>query len=106
VKRLFVNEVADEYTRENFRTVSEFVRDEALLKGQFKFFEYSFTAAGTHTPLHTLGYKPLDVITLAVSRGATVVWDYDAFTKVTVKLTVSAPCRVRVFLGTYREGET
>lgn len=101
-----MKEVSDAYSRENFRQVSEFLRDEALLKGQFKFFEFTFAASGVHTVLHTLGFKPLDVLTLSVSGGATVTWDYDGFTNTTVSLTVSAPCRVRVFLGTYREGET
>lgn len=101
----FLKEVGDPYIRDNFRRLDNFLRDFPFAKGEFKFFEIVITGAVTNFDfLHNLGFLPKDVITTNVSNNATVTWKYDSFTTTTVRLTTSAACTIRAFIGTYREG--
>ena len=71
LKRLFEKEF-DGKLQENFVRLNEFAQEEALLKGNFKFFELDLSEASypaTITTKHYLGFLPKDVI-LTSSIGA------------------------------------
>lgn len=108
--KLFVTEVADKILQENFRRLADFFRKDPFQKGKWQFIEIALQASTidgaypvTHTPPHNLNFRPKDIITLSVSDGATVTWNYDDFTVDNLSITFSADCTVRAYVGYYRE---
>lgn len=103
--KLLITEIADKWTRENFRKIQDYLRDVAVLRGEFSFFTIAVTATTTSRDYtHNLGFRPKDVITLSVSGGYDVVWDYDNFTATTVRFSTSGPCTIRAYIGRHEEG--
>lgn len=101
---LFRKEVEDEFSQENFVRLQSYLNNHTLLKGEFKFFEFFFDAAVTNKQItHKLPFVPKDVLTLHVSNGATVTWNYDTFTATYVDVTTSGSCTLRAFIGRYEE---
>lgn len=101
---LFKKEIDDEFTQENFKRLWEFINYHPLFKGSFKFFEFTFDSAVTNKQLtHKLPFAPKDVITLNVSNGATVTWNYDLFNSEFLVVTTSGACTVRAYVGRYAE---
>lgn len=104
---LFQKEIDDEHIQENFRRLQYGLNDLALLKGQFKFFKFSFdTAAASKRIPHNLGFAPKDVLQTSVTNGASVTWEYDSFDRDYIYITTSAACDVRAFIGRYEEEAT
>lgn len=104
---LFTNEIQDQFARENFKRLHGFLKKEPIFKGDFKFFELTGTGTGSFTKTHNLGFMPKDVLTLHVSAGYSVAWDYEDFTRDTVKFTTSVGSgawTIRAFIGRYEEG--
>ena len=101
--RFLLDKVKDEYVRDNFRRVKEYLAADIMRKMSFQFFEWELTDSGTYVYPHSLGFQPLDVVQLSVRRPdtATVVWNYDDFTATNVSFTVSAACTVRALIGRY-----
>jgi hypothetical protein len=98
---LLLKEIPDLYVRENFKRLKDFFRQESPLLG-FKHFELVFDAAVTNYKLrHGLGFVPKDVIQTSLTGAGVVTWNYSSFDKDSADLTVSGPCTVRFFLGTY-----
>lgn len=106
VDRLYIQEVVDERSRDNFIRIQQFFREDPFYKGQFKFFEFTVAAAGSFDFVHSLGFQPLDVITTSVrnSDGTVVTWDYDDFTSSIVRVTTDGAATIRAFIGRYAEG--
>jgi len=101
---LFLDEVKDEYIRENFKFIADYIRDFPLEKGQFKFFKIEVSSPLTNFKWpHKLGYQPKDVIQTYVSNGATITWNYDSFTNELLDLDASTACTIRAFVGRYEE---
>jgi hypothetical protein len=100
--KLYRNEVEDEYSRQNFQRLQDFLNSFPLAKGDFKFFEITVTSAVTNYKFkHNLGFVPLDVLQTYVSGGATVSWSYDSFDRSNVVFTTSGPTTIRAFIGRY-----
>ena len=101
---LFLQEIKDVFTRENFLLLQRGFNEEPLLKGNFKFFTYTFDSAvsGFEVP-HRLGFIPKDVLLLSATNSATVTFDYQAFSTTTIKVTTSASTTIRAFLGRYED---
>lgn len=103
--KFFLSEIADLFTRQNFERLDRFLQAEPLLRGNFKFFELTFSAAVTnHSVRHGLSFRPLDVIQTYKTDGITVTFIPDSFTESVIKLTTSGACTVRAFIGRYEEG--
>lgn len=112
---LFKSEVKDEYARENFSRLEDFVRDDTVSKGNFRFLELNLASdvatgyPATKNVPHFLTFQPKDVIQTYVTRDVTtgyqtvILWNYEDFTRTTVSVTFSSPCTVRAFLGRYGE---
>ncbi len=104
--RLFLERISDPYTRDQFQKVFEYVRDTAILRGEFKFFSYTFTKAETNYRIpHGLGFLPLDVLQTSLTGAGTLTWNYTLFTDTYLDVTTSAACVVRAFIGRYGETE-
>lgn len=109
VRKLFTTEVQDRFSRENFLRLKNYLRDEAVLKTQFKFFEYTFgpnlSYSATVEIPHKLGFRPKDTIQLSVMNAddAVITWHYDDFTNTHVKITADKACTVRALLGRYED---
>ena len=102
--KLFVKEISDEFSQENFKRIELNINSFPLNKGNFFFFEFTFDSAATNKRIpHNLGFRPKDILQTAVSNGAVVTWNYELFDASFLDVTVSAPCKVRVFVGCYKE---
>jgi len=101
---LYRKEIDNEFSQENFRRLWEFLNSHPLIKGDFKFFEYTFDAAVTNKQLaHKLSFVPKDVLQTYVTGGAEVTWNFDKFTKTFLNVTTNAACTVRLFVGRYED---
>lgn len=108
--KLLVEQIKESVPRENFQKIEQFVRDENLLRAEFKFFEFTFLAVptvATFTIKHGLGYRPKDLIQTSLIGSGTVTWNYASFSNTEISLTlggtisVTSPTTVRFFLGSY-----
>lgn len=102
---LFENTIEDPYVLENFKRLKIFLRDNALFKFGFiyKTFEIPAGLTTNFKFKHNLNFVPKDLITTAVSNNAVLTWHFDTFDKDFVYLDASAPCSVRVLLGSYKD---
>lgn len=84
---------------DNFNAVLDAWNAQPILAGTWRLFDLKYPV-GTHTILHGLRFKPLDVIALHVSGGGTVSFNYANFTETTCSFTIAtAETRVRFLLG-------
>lgn len=107
---LFQREILDKYIRDNFRKLQDYINADPFAKGVFKFFTFDLASDVTHgyprtlDVAHHLSFTPKDVLQLSVSPDTvTVTWKPDSFTDSTVRVTFSAACTVRAFIGRYEE---
>ncbi len=112
VLQLFKTEIIDPYIRDNFLRIADYLRDDAMRKGQFKFFERYLDAPDPATAIypytlvfsHNLNFQPKDVISLSIiPEAATLSWKYSKFTRSTVTVVLSAACTFRGYIGRYEE---
>ena len=102
---LILKDIQDQYVRENFWRILKFFQKDPLLKGEWTFFDLKFDSAVTSRKIpHGLGFKPLDVIQTSLTGPGTLTWEYDNFDTSYLVVTTSGPCKVRAFIGAYREG--
>ena len=102
--KLFVKEIKERFSQENFETLQNYIQDEALLKGEFKFFEITFTQAETNYKFpHKLGFQPKDVIQTSLTGAGSLTWNYDSFDSTNLNITTTDACVVRAFIGRYAE---
>jgi hypothetical protein len=104
MKSLFLREIDDEHTQENFVRIQDEIRAQAFLKGQWNFVELPFTAAVSNFRFkHNMTFTPKDVI-LTSSRGAGVAtFNFDLFTNEFLDISVTAAVVLRFFMGSYNE---
>ena len=102
--RLFQSEVRDQFIRDNFRILSEFIRDHTVFRG-FRSFEVTFTQAVTaHKFPHNMGFKPLDIILTSKTNSVTVEFLYSNTTATVIEITTSAATTIRFLAGTFAQG--
>ncbi len=102
--KLLLTRIGDEYVKEAFKKLIDYIRADVFRRGDFRYLEVTAPLAGAGSFPHPLGYQPQDVITLSVApSAASVRWKYELFTPTTLAYTVTAPCTVRIFVGKYRE---
>jgi hypothetical protein len=101
---LILKDIEDVYSRENFFRLSKFFNQEALLNGNFKFFEVVITAANTTVSIpHGLNFIPQDIIFLSVDGNYNFYFEYANFDKTNLKIFVEGPCKLRFFAGAYKD---
>lgn len=102
-------DIEDVYIRENFKRLALFLQKFPLFRGEWQFFEVTFTAAVTDFKIaHGLGFTPTDII-LTATKGAgsvgagVITFNYDSFDKTNINVTTTDSCVVRFFAGSYKE---
>lgn len=105
--KIYVSQIAEPYTKQNFKIIGSLFNEIPFLKGQWRFIEFTLSASGTDIQLaHGLGFAPKDIILLSAVAG-TVTFNYDLMDSnyfyVTATLAGSAPMTVRAFIGRYTE---
>jgi hypothetical protein len=99
-----LKDISDKYTRENFFRLQKFFEIYPFFKGNFKHFEFDLQAAVVgHRIKHGLGFKPLDLIQTSVIGSGAVTWLYAEFDTTNLVVTTTGPCKIRAFVGAYRE---
>lgn len=104
--KLFIKEIEDEYSRENFLNINNENINNIFNKAKFRFIEITVSAAESNKKvLHGLNFQPLDVIQLSVRENDTtnVTWHYDSFDREAIYITTDGPCIIRAYLGRYGE---
>ena len=97
--------IVDPVARDNFQKVSESFRDNALLQGFWKFYEFTFPGAVTNKRIpHKLGFLPKDIIQTSLKGAGSLTWNYAKFDQTMLDVTTTGACIVRVFAGTYNDG--
>lgn len=101
---LILKDIVDPYIQENFFRLGKFFIGFSLFKGNFKFFEFTFDRALTNQNVaHGLGFRPTDIIQTSLIGPGTLTWEYSSFDDKSLVVTTSGACKVRAFIGAYRE---
>lgn len=99
-----LKEITDEYVRKAFQQVKDYLDDQSILKGQFRHFEITTTAAVTNqTFKHNLGFTPEDVILTFIKGTGGVTWNYDSFDATNIDFTTTGAVTFRFYLGRHEE---
>ena len=98
---LQINKVTDPVVRDGIQKLQEYLSRDIFGKFEGKFRWYSFSGAGSHSVLHTLGFKPSDIILTGSTAGA-VTFDYAASTDKTITFTIATPGTVRLLVGRFK----
>lgn len=102
--RLFVNEIEDPYVKENFERLTRFVNDQSFLRGEWQFFEITFTGAVTnYKHKHNLGFVPKDILQTSKTGAGAITFNYTSFDSTNIDITTTGACVVRFFVGSYRD---
>lgn len=102
---LILKDIDDQYVQQNFFRLQKFFQAVPFFKGEFKHFELNFDRALTGQKVsHGLGFKPFDVIITYVTGPGTLTFDYANFDDKNIVVTTTGACKVRAFIGAYREG--
>lgn len=102
--KLLIPEIKDIYTQKNFEILRDYINDQSLLKGNFKFFSITVTGAQTgYKYTHNLGFVPKDVIQTSLTGAGALTWNYSSFDSTFLNLTTTGSVVFRGFIGTYSE---
>lgn len=102
--KFFIREITDFYVKENFEAISRWVREQNILRGEWKFVEVSVDGAVTEKKIkHGLNCIPKDIIQTYKVGAGSATWEYDKFDREFIYLTTTGQCVVRAFVGLYKE---
>jgi len=102
---IILKDITDQYVRENFFRITKFFQKFPLFRTEVRFFELSFAGAVTSQKIpHGLGFKPTDVIQTSLIGAGSLTWEYASFDDKFLVVSTSGACKVRAFIGAYREG--
>jgi hypothetical protein len=100
--KLFVKEIDDGFTQENFKRVEDYFRSDPYDKFGFKFLEIAIPSSVSSQPFkHFLGYQPKDIILTHNLNNATITFHYSLFTSEDIFITSSAATTLRFLVGRY-----
>lgn len=101
IPTIYYDQVDDTWVRQSLKNLNDYFSTQNQFYG-FNFFELVFTGAVTNQKYnHGLSYIPQDVSVLRISGAGAVTFNYGLFDTTTFDVTVSGPCRIRFFIGTY-----
>lgn len=103
--KLFLTEIEDQYLKENFIRLNDYLNGQPLFNGIFRHFEIRIPSSVTNFKfVHNLGFKPNDVIQTSAIGSGNLTWNYDKFDAKFLDITTTGPVTVRAFIGAYKEG--
>jgi hypothetical protein len=101
---IILKDLTDPYVKENFFRIDKFFKKTPFFRTEMKFFEITFAKAYTNTTLaHGLGFKPTDLIQTFLTGPGSLTWNYDLFDSTNLVVSTTGACKVRAFIGAYRE---
>lgn len=104
VLKLFFSEIKDQYIRDNFRKIVEYLTGKAILQGEYRFYEIVIPSAVTNYKFaHNLGFVPKDVLQTSKTGAGTLTWNYTLFDRDNLDITTSGACTFRGYIGRHRE---
>lgn len=95
MKKLELSQLDLTTGRDNFKKIDEEFTLAPILNGQWKLFDIEFSASGTYSIPHRLGFTPLDCIQTYPQSGVT----FSDFGKTNITITTATAARVRFLLG-------
>lgn len=99
---LILREIDDKWTRENFSRLLRYVKDQAILQGEWEIYEIRFDGPSTNFKFkHNLDFVPQDIIQLQVIGDRNVEFNHDKFDGDYIDITVAGPCYLRFLAGRY-----
>lgn len=102
--KLLTNEIKDIFILENFNRLNAFFNIVDLFRGEWRFFELTFTAAVTNQKIpHNLGFEPKDIIQTSKTGAGSITFNYSLFDQTYFNITTTGSCVVRFFAGTYKK---
>ena len=102
LRRLLINELKDEFVKENFTRIQDFIRFYDLLNSRMQFFTITVTQAVTNFKfVHNLGFTPSDLIQTFLTGPGTITWNYSLFDGTFLDLTTTDALVVRGFIGRF-----
>jgi hypothetical protein len=100
--KLDLSNIKDEYVRENFRLLQEYVDENAFLDG-FRHMDFLISGAVTNQKIrHGLGFVPKDIIRTQITGPGVLTFNYDLFDDEFLDVSSNGDCRVRALVGTYK----
>lgn len=100
-----VKDITDTTLRKAFEEIVRFTSANSILSGEWKFLEITLDSAVTaYKYPHNLPFAPVDVIQVSITGTGSLTWNYSAFDSTHLNLTTTGPCKVRAFIGYYKEG--
>lgn len=101
---LILKDIEDTYVRENFFRVSKYVSEEALLNGEFKFYEAVIPNAATEYKFrHGRDFVPKDIIFLSAEGDQNFSFVFQKFDRDNLVINTSGPVKIRFLAGRYDE---
>ena len=101
---IILKDIGDNFVKENFFRIMKFFKSEPLFRTNFKHFEIEMKGPVTKQKVqHGLGFVPTDVIQTRILGPGALVWEYADFDDKNLVLTTTGACKVRAFIGAYRE---
>lgn len=104
MKKFDYGKISDPILREYIQDLQDEINNQAILKGEWKYFEYEFDKAETNLKVpHNLKFTPIDVVQTYISGSGSITWNYSSFDGENVDITTSDACIVKAFIGRYRD---
>lgn len=98
----FKKEIDDEYIQENFKRLTQYLKDEALLRCNFKFLQIKISQPENRIKYpHQLDFIPKDIIIVHNLNNAVVTFHYADFDKSNLIFDVSASTELRLLVGRF-----
>ncbi len=98
---LAVAQIDDQYIRKNFDNLKTYFSTQNQFLN-FNFFEIVFTSAITHAKqTHGCSTVPTDIILSCITGSGSVTFNRGLFDATNLDLTVTGPCRIRFYVGSY-----
>lgn len=100
---LFKEQVLDDFVKENFKRIYNYLVGEPILRFEFGLLEINVTAPATEAAYpHALGFTPKDAIIVHNLNNQPFTLHYSKFDKTNIYFSCPASTVVRLLIGRYQ----
>lgn len=101
---LFLKELKDQYSQENFLRLKEFIDRQVLFEADFKLFDILIPSASANFRiLHGLTFVPADIILLSANGDQNFFFKYQFFDTDSMYVSTTGPVRIRFLAGKLKD---
>lgn len=101
---LILKDVGDEYAKENFFRLKNFIDSQIFFEGDFKLFDISIPNRDLdYKLLHGLSYIPSDIIPVSGSGDFNYYFKFQQFDKRYIYISANGPVRIRFLAGKLKD---